>query len=603
MDTHATNTNSNIQAPMATAKSAVFRERVDARRRRLTLIVALFIAAGLIVAFSLNANGQGVKYDKMKWYPQFDDAKTLRLMEKAASDISRAKDLSAVSNANYGRIYFSNYLPAKLTQPNALKDISKLTQSATKQLASAQRGNYPGAPQIAAWLFAGMKQVAEGNYHPAARINALVVIGRLDSKLADTTAKKPPVPYAQAFPVLRDQYLKKSNPDGVRAAALKGLHRYISVAFPTLRPQDTAPIVAAMNELLDSEAPEGRDRLAHAYLQRFAVDILALLEPAKGGTLGERLVSISTEPTRHNMIALYSLSRLSDAGGTKKAAENPDQVLDNLAVRAMRAFQYELARLEMLDGIGNASSQPPRPEDVVVKREDQTAYVPGQYGGYGDDEDYEEEMDDEDDGGGFEEFMDEEEDYDEEMDDGDGFYTSSFTGNPQPPEVKGSRRRLNHVLQQIHIGVSGSPKAGVPSRPGGILAAVADDKKRPVEKWLEAMEELVTALNNPIEDDRAKFKAMLELQIETIKELAGAAGEEAAAEDEKVPIGLNPYANLARLSGVPLEKLGGVKPAAAPVVVPAAAEATDAADQPPAKAPAPPVGAAASTATPAPTGS
>ena len=36
-----------------------------------------------------------------------------------------------------------------------------------------------------------------------------------------------------------------------------------------------------------------------------------------------------------------------------------------------------------------------------------------------------------------------------------------FQENPQPPEVIASRQQLNYVLQQIHLGVTGQPTAGL----------------------------------------------------------------------------------------------------------------------------------------------
>ena len=77
--------------------------------------------------------------------------------------------------------------------------------------------------------------------------------------------------------------------------------------------------------------------MAHAYLQRFAVDILSVLEPDQGGKLGERLVSVSIEPTRHDLIALYSVSKLASARNLGSAAEDPSPVLDQWTARRGQA--------------------------------------------------------------------------------------------------------------------------------------------------------------------------------------------------------------------------------------------------------------------------
>ena len=586
-DTEKTELEATTRLRAAALAASMDREKAALRRRHLTVITILFVAAGLVAAFTVNAKGQGVTYKSMKWYPQFDDASTIRQMETASKELARAKALSDVRNLRYAQIYFANYLPAKFTQPDALPEISKLMQDAMKTLSSAQRTNNPGAKEMIRLLFPGMKNVAEGDYHPAARIAAISIISRLDSRPGSTTAKRAPVPLAASFPVLLAQYLQESNPDGVRAAALQGLHRYVSIGFPALRPQDGAQVVAAMQKLLDADPPSGRDRVAHAYMQRFAVDILATLKPADE-KLGETLVSVSTEPRRHDLIALYSVSKLASIGKYGNVAENVEPVVSQWTARAMKAFQYEYERLELMDGIGQASSQPPKPEATVVKREDQPRFIPGSY----DDESYEEE-DTYDESYEDESYdMEDESDYDDEF----GYV---YEANPQPPEVVASRRRLNHVLQQIHRGVTGSTKAGVPPRPGGLLAIAKDDQKRKIEKWAEEMKELVEELNNRIHDDRSKFKAALLLQVETIKEIAGAAGEEVAAEYANLPLGLNPLARLAVLSGASLEEAKDAERVVVPDVQPVA----PAGQQPPAEAAKPPVDAAASTPAPAPAGS
>jgi hypothetical protein len=99
----------------------------------------------------------------------------------------------------------------------------------------------------------------------------------------------------------------------------------------------------------------------------------------------------------------------------------------------------------------------------------------------------------------------------------------------QPPEVLLSRRKLNHVLQQLHQGATGSIEAGIPDQAGGLLAVVPNDKKAVVEGWLTSMGEVLTALNDETLDDRKKYIEGLEAQAEMLKTIAGPAAEEADA--------------------------------------------------------------------------
>ncbi len=95
-------------------------------------------------------------------------------------------------------------------------------------------------------------------------------------------------------------------------------------------------------------------------------------------------------------------------------------------------------------------------------------------------------------------------------------------GENQPHEVVGSRRKLNHALQQLQIGVTGFPKAEIPSRDaGGLLASVADDAKPEIEDWVSSMKELIDQINDEDLTTRKDYVAALEVQIELLRELVG----------------------------------------------------------------------------------
>ena len=65
--------------------------------------------------------------------------------------------------------YFKVYVPAKMTAPDDIKDLTAVTQEAANLLVRAQRSNNQAVIQrITLLLLESMKGVAEGNYHPAA---------------------------------------------------------------------------------------------------------------------------------------------------------------------------------------------------------------------------------------------------------------------------------------------------------------------------------------------------------------------------------------------------------------------------------------------------
>ncbi len=485
-------------------------------------IVALFIAAGLVATMVVTASGQQAGYDQMEMHEAFSNPAVIKRMGMAAKNFSA----TGRGEETYARVYFSNYLPAKITQLDGLLEINPLVKNATQLLTRAQGARSPGAAKILPWMYVGMRRVVEGNHHPPARINALLVLGRLDESPADRVRGTPPVPYRHVLPILVSQYDNKSNGDGVRAAALTGLHRTVSYTFPTMSAANKTAIKTAMSDLLSSDPPPGRSEKVHAYLQRYAVDILDLLRPQNDSSLGVQLISISTEPSQPDLIALHSAARLGRMSAEMKGkVDDPERVLGSWSARALHAFESELARLNAFQRPSPAARQPIRPEDLLRTKKGPTQASNG--GGMS----MEAMMEEEDMGmEGSEEMddgMDMEMNMDMEMDMGMGL-GSSPEAKPQPPAVLASRRKLNSVLQQIHLGVTGSPNAGMPRRAGGVLAMVTDEQKATVETWVLAMEPIVVAINESSLDDQEKYVDELTTQIEILREIAGPIAEEAA---------------------------------------------------------------------------
>ena len=395
-------------------------------------------------------------------------------------------------------------------------------KESTDLLARAQRSNRPQvAFQLMKYIYDGMKKVAEGNYHPAARINALLVLSRMDSRPADNSSRTPPIPLANARPILLAQYQKEDNPDGVRAAALQGLHRHVMYGFRAISDADKATLRTAMDELLQAEPPAGRSAEAHAYLQRFAVDILEMLQPANDKSLGVKLISLSTQPNNPDLIALYSASRIASMGADLKGqVATPEDVLKNWSMRALAAFESELQRFNAFERPKPDKTQPKKPEDQLGKKTEKPVRS-----AMGSMDDYEMEdmmgsMEDYD----MEDMMGSMDDYD--MEDMMGGYGMGMgrvpEAKPQPPEVLASRRKLNHVLQQLHLGVTGAAEKGVPARdPGGLLASVTEDKQPVVKEWITAMESIVTAINDEMRDDETKYLETLVEQTAALREFLG----------------------------------------------------------------------------------
>src|SRR5690606_3418622 len=92
---------------------------------------------------------------------------------------------------------------------------------------------------------------------------------------------------------------------------------------------------------------------------------------------------------------------------------------------------------------------------------------------------------------------------------------------PQPVEVIAARRRINHVLQQLQVGVTGQAAPGKPRRPAGLLVVATENDQAAFDAWIKTVSEVVTAINVDTLDDRKKFVEALQEQTLILKTLAG----------------------------------------------------------------------------------
>jgi hypothetical protein len=562
------NESDNGQNPPLSAKTLTASMQ-DERRHRVLWAWAALVLAAMAAIFATRASGQAANfpYDSIPMHPALkdkdgneDEAKIKQVQTATKNYVSTGK-----GNPKLVAGYYSFIVPAKMTGPDCLEHISELVDETNQFLSRAQRSNrVQVAQELTKAVLVGMQKVAEGNHHPAARISAALILSRLDRQLADTANRVPPVPLTTAVvPILLGLYEDENNVDGLRAAALQGLHRQVMYGFPQLRANEKQALTSLSAELIDADPPQGRSPDAHAYLQRFAVDILAMLRPNQDKTLGVKLISISTEPSNHDLIALHSAARLGAmAKELQGQVDAPEAVLESWSRRALAAFEAELARFQAFERPKPARTQPKKPESFLVKAAEVRRRSTQSYGEGMDEDmmemDYEDMMD----GMDYQEM--DEMDYEGMMGMEYGMMGMRPEAKPQPPEVIASRQKLNHVLQQLHLGVTGAASAGLPTREqGGLLGSVADDKKEVVETWVTTMETIVTAINDEMLDDQEKYVTGLEDQIAALRAFIG-------IEEEQVEAERDAEAEIFGVEEVEMAAPGAGK-AAAPVDEPAAA--------------------------------
>ena len=362
--------------------------------RRILLVSFLIIAIVCVGAMTLSAQENGGNAaGPIRCHPPCTLPSSIskpRTSMKAGSSVLSvlAKSYSSggtISANDMGSVgaFFNLYLPAKMTEPSATKSMTSLMRTVNDCLVRTQRGRSAQVRKVVGdALLNQMNKIAAGNYHPSARINAALILGKLESVPADLSQRTLPKPYPGVFGPLVNLYRDENNPDGLRAAALLGIHRQVAYG----QRQGADQVKDMMTKLLDSDAPANRNDKVHAYLQRYAVDILQQLGSSVDDdkALGKKLISISTTPEKQKLIALYSASKIGALGkNLKDEVAQPEDVLQGWARLAHDAFQSEVDRLNALERKKPTPNQPINPSDVLRPKVSEDASGDSRFGSGG----------------------------------------------------------------------------------------------------------------------------------------------------------------------------------------------------------------------------
>lgn len=523
-----------VEPPVGSKACAATIDERAARRAK--FLVALFLLLLTAVAAMVATSAQGQEgeakqtYDSVAINPVVAQDKNTRMLESAARSFASGGEL----DRKLVPYYFTKFIPGILTNPEYLPQVSSVMDDFHEVLDTAER-NRSRLASVNSAALSTMSGLAKGNYPPVARINALVVLARLHARPAPDS-RTPAEPLPAALPVMWDVYNNDSTPDAVRAAALSGIAKHVQFSFPRLPDALKSDLDRAMNELLDAKPPANRSDKAHAYLQRFAVDILDVLRANEDSSLGEKLIAISTERSRPDLIALHSAARLGDMGATLKGKiANPDQVLDRWSRRVLSVMEQELARLKSMERDQTAAS-PPDPEGFLpenlqarTKPQPSKGAAAGfegiQMGSPGGRRSSPPPPKPKAKSGGMAEALQS----GLMAPDAAAPRSGSEDASAQPPQVLASRGRLNHALQQLFVGVTGSTRSDEARRRGGLSASVADEAQTLINDWVDQMRPILNEINDLSIATVDQYKAILERETETLRDLLGAEPAEPAA--------------------------------------------------------------------------
>ena len=421
-----------------------------------------------------------------------------------------------------------------------------------------------------------MVAISKANCHPAARYNAMLMIGKLNKEEGALVGdnKKLPVPLILALRTMLEEIQDPKQIDAVRVAALVGVLRHIEVdrqlATENRRlvgnKAETFLVDTMLQLIGQKEPPAGRSRDGHAWMRRTAVDILAKLgAPGQGGKVVRAFESLTGDDQELVSLRSAAAAALGYVSYPQDLALNAKEMAKKLAGVAVVASMTEVKRVE--DRL-----QQEQKEQAPGSGRSSSGYPGGgmEYPGSGP-------------GGMF----------------GPASAPGRTPFDPLGYRLDGARRAVKYPLVLVKRGLIGPD---LDQEAGIVTLAKQDADKQYVAKVVDAIDKIISVVDSTSSKDLTSLAAAIRTNVTTmennceivVKQPGGAAPPMSKEEREKLlanPDDLEPAKPPVPPAGKP-----GVKPPAGtpPAKVPPAktppekapAEKVPAEEAPPVKAPA-----------------
>ena len=174
-----------------------------------------------------------------------------------------------------------------------------------------------------------MKQIANDTFHPAARVNALIIIGKLDSRRGDGTAGgRAAVPYSPAMDFLLDTVENGDTPQHLKIAAMVGILRHAKLQPLGSRnalDASTRNRLSNLARTLIQPPAEGASKKDGSYwLRRQGVQLIGNMRDA--GNNGENAKAVAkfvADPDEHLWLRVDALDALANMQNLTADQVNP----------------------------------------------------------------------------------------------------------------------------------------------------------------------------------------------------------------------------------------------------------------------------------------
>jgi hypothetical protein len=222
---------------------------------------------------------------------------------KQARFIQRGSEPYDAANKNYLRQWFDAVVLNGMTHLNLMDQVQSQRMLIEFSLSPQGTPVEEARRDLETLTIAKMKKFVAGNYHPAVRVNACLLLGNLNQSEPRGTPPPPPVPKPDMLPELVAIFKDPNQIDAVRAAALVGIARHVELRtrFPAMgqvpADQSTAIREALVKLINQVEPPAERTQAGHDWLRESAVKIVAQLGKTTADNAAvDALLEVLAEP-------------------------------------------------------------------------------------------------------------------------------------------------------------------------------------------------------------------------------------------------------------------------------------------------------------------
>jgi hypothetical protein len=291
------------------------------------------------------------------------DARKVRQLRQGVNEVLRSSNTLSPTQQETLRNYYGNAIFRAMTQPAALDEPSRFPDWRSEIVRDLYilRGRDAAHSFLRKLVLDSTKVLAaenpNGNFHPACRYNALLIMGELNETEPDRDGSRriPEIPYAPVRPVLLN-VLSSNQSDELQIAALIGLQRHAKLL--ALAGQADRAVGSAMVKIIQTKQPAAGASLdAHHWKQRICVETLGLIGQGAEAAYLEPIVLDDNLPLSLRCAAAQALGQL-DYGDSQQVNAGP--LLKGLGKVALSACQDEIQRITDYSTANSSSAGQPR---------------------------------------------------------------------------------------------------------------------------------------------------------------------------------------------------------------------------------------------------